>query len=65
MTTPDCYKCKHRREVPGSAHSACNHPSPEKMKVEGNPTGIRRGWFMWPYNYDPCWLVACDGFEEA
>jgi len=24
---PDCYKCKHRGEVPGSAHSRCKHPS--------------------------------------
>ena len=24
---PDCYKCKHRGEVPGSCHSSCNHPA--------------------------------------
>src|ERR1700704_56999 len=23
---PDCYECKHRGEVPGSAHSRCHHP---------------------------------------
>ena len=23
---PDCYKCKHRRSVPGDAHSRCAHP---------------------------------------
>jgi len=22
----DCYKCKHRGQVPGSAHSSCKHP---------------------------------------
>jgi len=30
MTTrvkPDCWTCEHRKEVPGSAHSACAHPS--------------------------------------
>ena len=21
---PDCYKCAHRRELPGNAHSRCN-----------------------------------------
>jgi len=24
---PDCYKCKHRRDIPGDAHSSCAHPS--------------------------------------
>jgi hypothetical protein len=23
----DCYKCKYRGTVPGSAHSSCNHPT--------------------------------------
>lgn len=27
MSGPDCYKCKHRGEVPGSAHSRCRHPA--------------------------------------
>lgn len=26
MTKNKCYDCIHRREVPGSAHSACAHP---------------------------------------
>jgi hypothetical protein len=57
---PDCYKCIHRREVPGDAHSRCNNA---KSHVKGNPTGIRRGWFMWPFNFDPTWLDSCDGFS--
>ena len=24
---PNCYECKHRSGVSGSAHSRCNHPS--------------------------------------
>jgi len=28
MTTKsDCYKCKHRGDLAGSAHSRCNHPA--------------------------------------
>ena len=23
---PDCYRCKYRRDVPGDAHSSCDHP---------------------------------------
>lgn len=85
---PNCYECKHRRDLPGDAHSRCAHPrvpklggamaifqemisgakdegvSPdEAIKVTGHPHGIRNGWFLWPANFDPTWLVSCDGFE--
>lgn len=58
----DCYKCKHRSEVPGSAHSSCKNL---KAKVVGNSHGIKNGWFFWPFNFDPVWLEECDGFEEV
>ena len=35
------------------------------LNVSGNPHGVRRGWFNWPYNFDPAWLNSCDGFEKA
>lgn len=35
------------------------------FKVKGNPTGIRRGWFNWPFNFDPVWLEECEGFTPA
>lgn len=89
MTKPDCYKCKHRGGLPGSAHSRCSHPSTKaadsplsemlaifasvgrappiqadtSLNVKGDPHGIRNGWFNHPWNYDPVWLVSCDGFE--
>lgn len=25
--------------------------------------GILNGWFYWPYNFDPVWLLSCKGFE--
>lgn len=34
-----------------------------KLNVRGNAHGILRGWFNWPYNFDPTWLQSCDGFE--
>lgn len=34
------------------------------LNVTGDPMGIRRGWFLWPVNYDPVWLRSCDGFER-
>lgn len=33
------------------------------LEVKGHEQGIRRGWFSWPHNFDPVWLVACNGFE--
>lgn len=87
MAKPDCYKCKYRGEVPGSAHSSCKHPKAkpkdanpmaellsimgapvvsitgiQKLEIEGHPTGVRGGWFNWPYNFDPVWLLKCKGF---
>jgi len=75
---PDCYKCKHRGNLIGSAHSSCHHPKAEAMylshfknkktdqelNVVGNPHGIKNGWFMFPYDFDPVWLESCDGFEK-
>jgi len=57
---PDCYKCKHRGEVPGDAHSECKN---SEARVKGDAYGMRKGWFLWPLNFDPTWLVSCDGFE--
>ena len=33
---PDCYKCKYRGNVPGSAHSCCNHPTVKEMLSKSN-----------------------------
>ena len=33
-----------------------------KLNIQGHEQGIRRGWFAWPANFDPTWLVNCDGF---
>lgn len=63
MTTnkPDCYSCIYQKELSYSCHSECaNH----EAKVSANPHGIKNGWFMWPINFDPCWLESCDGFSQ-
>ena len=81
---PDCYKCIHRGNVPGDAHSCCRHPKIESdgwrrvvrllnkelvqitkdFGITAEPHGIRMGWFMWPVNFDPVWLLTCKMFEE-
>lgn len=75
----NCYKCKHRGNVPGDAHSCCHYPGNEtgifdlfstsnfenriKLNITADLHGIRSGWFMWPVNFDPVWLRNCDGFD--
>ena len=90
MSKPNCYKCKWRRDIPGDAHSSCEHPQAafarddptaglratlatvarvepiqaDALNVAGHPHGIKNGWFCWPWNFDPTWLLNCDGFEK-
>ena len=70
----NCYKCKHKGTVVGSAHSSCNYPgtssrfmdfgSMKNIEIKGDPHGIKMGWFIWPINFDPVWLTNCNGFEQ-
>lgn len=57
-----CYKCVHRGTIPGDAHTQCRHPQARDLEVEGNPHGIKSGWFLHPFNFDPVWLLKCNGF---
>ncbi len=58
---PNCYECVFRSAIPGDSHSKC--AAPRSASVEGHSVGIEGGWFYWPFNYDPKWLVSCDSFE--
>lgn len=37
----------------------------KQIHVRGNTHGVRSGWFLWPMNFDPCWLEICSGFERS
>lgn len=58
---PNCYKCVHRLSVSGDAHSRCNN---HDAKVTCVQHGYDSGWFNWPVNFDPAWLLTCDGFSD-
>ena len=76
---PNCYMCKHRGKVAGDTHSCCNYPGTktdmfdlfipgnkvmaEKLGIKANEHGVTNGWFMWPVNFDPVWLLSCNGYE--
>lgn len=40
-------------------------PSPAGLSVIFDRHGIRMGWASWPFNFDPVWLVSCDGFTPG
>ncbi len=88
---PICYRCKYKKDLIGSAHISCHHPSFKNyfkepiihlfsflasvgrlntpilavgVNVKGDPHGIFNGWFNHPFDFDPVWLIECDGFEE-
>ena len=56
-----CYECKYRGTIPGDAHSKCTNPY---SVVIGDPHGVKNGWFLHPFNFDPNWLIYCDSFEQ-
>jgi len=35
-----------------------------ELDIQANSHGIRKGWFNWPYSFDPVWLENCNGFER-
>lgn len=56
----NCYQCVHRGTIPGDTHSQCFNP---EAKVGANAYGVAQGWCFWPINFDPLWIISCDGFE--
>lgn len=59
---PNCYACQHRRTIPGDAHSSCAN---RNACVDAARQGVTNGWFNWPWNFDPTWLIGCTGFEVS
>lgn len=59
----ECFRCKHRRSIPGDAHIQCVNPD---ATMKGNKHGIQSGWFMYPINFDPVWKEQdCKNFQEV
>ena len=36
----------------------------DKFQIKANYYGVKKGWFNWPWNFDPNWLINCNAFEE-
>lgn len=59
MKKPNCFKCKYKQDIIGDCHISCSNLY---ANVKGDSVGIKGGWFFYPFNFDPTWLVSCDGF---
>jgi hypothetical protein len=58
----ECWSCEFKQEVPGDAHIKCINPDPN---MEGDPHGIKHGWFLYPLIFDPTWKMKnCSNFKE-
>ena len=36
----------------------------KELNIKANSNAIKKGWFNFPFNFDPIWLDNCDGFEN-
>ena len=57
-----CHECKFKYSVPGNAHIGCSKPD---STVKGDPHGIKNEWFIYPFLFDPIWMITkCSNFQE-
>ena len=41
-----------------------NKTNAEKLNILVDGYAFKRGWADWPVNFDPRWVINCDGFEQ-
>ena len=46
-----------------TSDSVINPGARDKLCVKGDSRGIQSGFFNWPFNFDPIWLEACNGYN--
>lgn len=63
-----CHTCAYKGNIPGDAHICCKL---NWLKVNSDPPkasdhGIRSGWYMFPFNFDPIWQEEeeCSQYSE-
>ena len=63
----NCNQCAYKGENPGNAHIRCRFDwrNSELKSPTGNPRGVKRGWWIFPLNYDPVWGDECTAFATA
>ena len=57
----NCQKCIFKENVPGSSHHIkCKRSGCMPFNV--NDHGVKNGWFIFPFNFDPIWAESCSGY---
>lgn len=58
-----CHECAHARSHNFTHHILCASPDTEMV---GSQHGVERGWFMYPFEFDPVWrLSECRNFKRV
>ena len=64
----NCHNCAYKSNIPGDTHISCrfNWAKSNEKPPEGNLHGIRKGWYNFPMNYDPTWMIdECKKFSST
>ena len=67
MSEKNCRTCGYKRNIPGDAHIRCvfDWTGQETPMPRGAECGVKKGWFCFPFNYDPVWMIgACSVWSE-
>ncbi len=62
-----CYECAYHKNIPGDAHISCvfNWTKAKQDMPIGAAHGINNGWYYFPFNYDPTWMLSeCSNYAE-
>ena len=56
----DCNGCTFARSIPGDCHTRCAFKwfGSELTPPKGDPHGIKNGWWRFPFNFDPTWMIG-------
>ena len=70
----DCHSCCRHPKVKSShdtfagivdAMLGKDKDTVEELNIMADVHGVRSGWFFWPVNFDPTWLLSCSGFTPV
>jgi len=56
----NCKNCIYKKNVPGNTHIECTRLGCKPINVREH--GVKNGWFMFPFLFDPIWAENCTGF---
>jgi len=59
MSDKKCWSCAYKKSIPGDAHIRCRFDwvGQEFPMPRGDEHGIKNGWYWFPLNYDPVWML--------